>query len=223
MYFTEKFLHRLLIELQVELAAGADSQAQGIHWSEFVADLWNVHLPHLREETYGEGEFVFDPSTNRYGFENQSDDDELLMHDLENDEVVDMFGIVLEKEDSITEVDEGISQSQVTHLHNLTQSTYKEEESDVEEEDLACELWEGVFSYKIMACISACQIKTQLKKSYKLICMLAAVYSSLLAAVGTIINHTTFSVKSRFQEDPDFQKKIVSMVQSIIMKSGVYS
>ena len=114
-----------------------------------MADLWNAHLPHLREETYGDGEFVFDPSTNRYGFEDQSDyssDDELFMQDLENDGydevVVEGFGIDLAKEDSFVEVDESVSQS-----------TDEEEESDVEdviqpskipEEALACELYSSI-------------------------------------------------------------------------------
>ncbi len=133
--------------MRAELATGADAQAQGNHWSEFVADLWNAHLPHLREETYGEGEFVFDPSTNRYGFEDQSDyssDDELFMQDLENDGydevVVEGFGIDLAEDES-----------QVTHSYDLAQSTDEEKESDVEdmilplqpnEEDLACEIGE---------------------------------------------------------------------------------
>ena len=149
----QHFLHRLLIKLRDELATGADAQTRGNHWSEFVA-VWNAHLPHLREETYREGEFVFDPFTNRYGFEDQSDyssDDELFMHDLENDEVVmEGFGIDLAEGDSFVEVDERISQSHVTHSYDLAQSTDEEEESDVEDvilssqpnkEDLACELW----------------------------------------------------------------------------------
>ncbi len=158
------FLHRLLIKLRAELATGADAQAQGNHWSEFVADLWNAHLPHLREETFGDEEFVFDPFTNRYGFEDQSyysSDDELFMHDLENDGydevVMEGFGIDLAERDSFVEMDESISQPQVTHSYDLAQSTDEEEESDVEdvilspqpnEEDMACELWsyERVFN-----------------------------------------------------------------------------
>ncbi len=153
----ENLLHRLLINLQTELATGADAQAQGNQWSEFVADLWNAYLPHLREETRGEGEFVFDPSTNRYGFENQSHyscDDELFMQELENDGydevVVEGFGNNVAEGGSFVEVD--ISLSQVTHTYDLAQSTDEEEESYVNdvtkpsrsnEEDLACELCMG--------------------------------------------------------------------------------
>ncbi len=84
-------LHRLLIKLRAELATGADAQGQGIHWSEFVADLWNARLPHLKQETHTErgGEVICNPSTNRYGFEDQSkdfSDDEHFIHGLENDE-----------------------------------------------------------------------------------------------------------------------------------------
>ncbi len=147
----QHFLHRLLIELQAELQTGADAQAQGNHWSEFVADLWNAHLPHLREETYGEGDFVFNPSTH-YGFEYQSDDssDE---NDGYDEVVMKGFGIDLAEGEFFVEVDDSVNQSQVTHSYDLAQSTDKEEESDVEdvivsskpnEEDLTGELWERV-------------------------------------------------------------------------------
>ena len=75
--------------MRAELATSIGAaQAQRNRWSEFIADLWTTHLPHLREETCGDGKFDFDPSTNRYGFEDQSDyssDDELFKQDLESD------------------------------------------------------------------------------------------------------------------------------------------
>ena len=60
-------------------------------WSEFISDLWKEHLPHLREELYGEGLFVFYPYIGRYGFqeeveeEGEEDEDCVLMSSLLGD------------------------------------------------------------------------------------------------------------------------------------------
>ncbi len=155
-----------MIKLRAEVARGTDYQTEGNHWSEFVADLWNDRLPHLREETYGEGEFIFDPSTGRYGFEDQSEygsEDDLFMADLESEDrpeevIDDAFGIDLAavEEDSFAVVVESVGQSQVTHSYDLAQSTDEEEDSDLEEvsgtppsqpkeEDLAREFRENVY------------------------------------------------------------------------------
>lgn len=130
-----------MIKLRAELARGSDSHSESNHWSEFVVDLWTERLPHLREETYGEGEFIFDPSTGRYGFEEQSDygsEDDLFMHDLESEEEVvidDGFTIDLgaDGDDSFAVVTEDQSTG-VTHSYDLAQSTDEEElTSDLEE------------------------------------------------------------------------------------------
>lgn len=65
---------------------GAEHAHQS-RWPEFVDDLWQRHLPHLRQEAYGDGEFMFDPTTGRYGFQEGSDygtEDE-FMTDLMNE------------------------------------------------------------------------------------------------------------------------------------------
>ena len=65
---------------------GAEHAYQG-RWPEFVDDLWQKRLPHLRQEVYGDGEFMFDPTTGRYGFQEGSDygtEDE-FMTDLMNE------------------------------------------------------------------------------------------------------------------------------------------
>ena len=56
-------------------------------WPEFVDDLWQKRLPHLRQEVYEDGMFMFDPTTGRYGFQEGSDfgtEDE-FMTDLMNE------------------------------------------------------------------------------------------------------------------------------------------
>ena len=52
-------------------------------WKEFVEDLWTEHLPHFRANIYmGEGDFIFDPKTGCYGFEEGLESDSDLMDDL---------------------------------------------------------------------------------------------------------------------------------------------
>ena len=74
----------LMIQQQVEVEGGDDEREQ---WREFVADLWEKRLPHLREEVYNDGAFVYDPHTGRYGFQDGSeyDSEGELMDDLMNE------------------------------------------------------------------------------------------------------------------------------------------
>ena len=65
---------RLLLRVHQELQGKEDGQDGSAIWLEFESDLWTRHLPHLRKEIYGDGQFVFDPSTERYGF--QEDEEE---------------------------------------------------------------------------------------------------------------------------------------------------
>ena len=69
---------------QVE-AEGGDTQRD--QWREFVGDLWDNRLPHLRSEVYGDGAFMFDPHTGRYGFQEGSefDSEGELMDDFMNE------------------------------------------------------------------------------------------------------------------------------------------
>lgn len=73
-----------MVQQQVEVEGGDDEREQ---WREFVADLWEERLPHLREEVYNDGAFVYDPHTGRYGFQDGSeyDSEGELMDDLMNE------------------------------------------------------------------------------------------------------------------------------------------
>ncbi len=69
-------LYRLLLQVHLELEVEMGGQSGGDIWYEFVSDLWEKYLPHLREELFGEGLFVFDPSTECYGFQENEEDEE---------------------------------------------------------------------------------------------------------------------------------------------------
>ena len=70
------------LRLDSTIEKECDGDAQANQWLEFVNDLWNVHLPHLREKTYGDG-----PATGLYGFLEDSDYESVdqLSLDLLND------------------------------------------------------------------------------------------------------------------------------------------
>ena len=74
----------LTVQQQAEAEAGNVEKEQ---WNEVVEDLWENQLPHLREEVYNDGAFVYDPQTGRYGFQEGSefDSEEELMKDLMNE------------------------------------------------------------------------------------------------------------------------------------------
>ena len=59
-----------MVQQQVEAEGGDDEREQ---WREFVADLWEERLPHLREEVYNDGAFVYDSHTGRHGFQDDSE------------------------------------------------------------------------------------------------------------------------------------------------------
>lgn len=61
--------------MQQELAESAKGEGTVDIWLEFVGDLWDKHLPHLREELYGEGLFVYNPNTGCYGFQEEEEEE----------------------------------------------------------------------------------------------------------------------------------------------------
>ncbi len=67
------FYYRLQLQVQEEIEKEEQSPVVGV-WSEFVADLWKKHLPHLREELH-EG-LLFFYHAGSYGFpeEDESSD-----------------------------------------------------------------------------------------------------------------------------------------------------
>jgi len=77
---------RLVLRVQQQVEA-EEGDTQRNQWREFVGDLWDNRLPHLRSEVYGDGAFVFDPHTGRYGFQEGSefDSEGELMDDLMNE------------------------------------------------------------------------------------------------------------------------------------------
>ena len=78
--------YRLALTVQPQAQAEAGDVAKE-QWNEVVEDLWENQLPHLREEVYNEGVFVYDPLTGRYGFQEGSefDSEEELMKDIMNE------------------------------------------------------------------------------------------------------------------------------------------
>ena len=117
-------------------------QSGGDIWYEFVSDLWEKYLPHLREELFGEGLFVFDPSTECYGFqENEEDEEEgsggfmaALLRDAmeEGGELGEEASLKIQDPfDSFTEVTE----SHIGHTYDLNLvSSDEEEEEEMEKE-----------------------------------------------------------------------------------------
>ena len=61
--------------MQQELEGSSEGEGDLNIWSEFISDLWEKHLPHLREELYGEGLFVFNPNTGCYGFQEEEEEE----------------------------------------------------------------------------------------------------------------------------------------------------
>lgn len=69
------FLFRLQLEVQLHLEEEDRGQKTVETWSEVVVDLWEKHLPHLREELHGEG-VPYNPKTGSCGFpEVEGEDD----------------------------------------------------------------------------------------------------------------------------------------------------
>ena len=64
-----------------ELEAEDKGQGGAGIWLEFVSDLWDQHLPHLREELYGEGLFVYNPNTGCYGFQEEEEEEDVSSGD----------------------------------------------------------------------------------------------------------------------------------------------
>ena len=80
----------MLITIREEIAEQSlkSTDSHDVQWPEFVSDLWTTRLSHFREETYGGSDFIYDPTTGRYGFQGSSDygsDKETFLNELEND------------------------------------------------------------------------------------------------------------------------------------------
>ena len=122
----------------------ADHAFRG-RWPEIVDDLWQKRLPHLRQEDYGDGTFLFDPTTGRYGFQDGSDygtEDE-FMTDLMNEpeflggegerEEGDEDGGGYEEhcvDDSFEELSESELEPTISHSYDLDQASGDEEEKE---------------------------------------------------------------------------------------------
>lgn len=120
-------------------------------WPEFVNDLWQERLPHLRQEVYGDGMFMFDPTTGRYGFQEGSDygtEDEFMTdlmnepeyqgdeegerkRDGEGEEKADSIGGLRDVDDSFEELDESEAlEPTISHSFDLDQVSGDEEEKE---------------------------------------------------------------------------------------------
>ncbi len=112
-----------------------------------MADLWDTHLPHLREELYGEGLFVYNPNTGCYGFQEEEDEDEtsgnelmaaLLREAAEEDEegvrgLADSGSFRLQP-DSLEESFAMIAEDVPGHSYDLNQPSSEEEDEEEEQE-----------------------------------------------------------------------------------------
>lgn len=58
-----------------ELSDSAEGQNSVDIWVDFVDNLWDKHLSHLREELYGEGLFEYNPNTGCYGFQEEEEEE----------------------------------------------------------------------------------------------------------------------------------------------------
>ena len=77
---------RLLLQIQQELERGKGRINDGDIWVEFVSNLWDKYLPHVREEFYDDGRLVFDPITELYGFQVEKIGDERYRKEFEEEE-----------------------------------------------------------------------------------------------------------------------------------------
>ena len=120
-------IFRLLLSLQVGTVADADDPSS--RWSECVEDLWSVQLSHIREETFGDGEFVLDLATNHYGFDNESDNesDWGFNPDPEDDHCTDEEVTISNSTIEIAE--EEINNGTLTHPYDTDQFGPEESES----------------------------------------------------------------------------------------------
>jgi hypothetical protein len=137
---------RLQLKVHRESEEGDKGQETVAIWLEFVSDLWERHLPHLREELYGEGLLVYNPNTGCYGFQEEEEEEDeasysevmaaLLREAAEEDEqeeqvkgIMDSGSFKLQPEDSFAVIDEDVS----GHTYDLNQPSSEEEEEDEEE------------------------------------------------------------------------------------------
>ncbi len=69
------FSRRLMLKVDEELEGAKEGRGTVDIWLEFIGDLWQTHLPHLREELYGEGLFVYNANTGCYGFQEEEEEE----------------------------------------------------------------------------------------------------------------------------------------------------
>ena len=60
------------VEQETAMEKKASNSSSLNLWSEFVSDLWKNHLPHFREILYGDGSFVFNPTSGYFGFQEEN-------------------------------------------------------------------------------------------------------------------------------------------------------
>lgn len=115
-------------------------------WSEFVCDLWKKYLPHLREELYGDGMFLYDANTGRYGFQGKEQEEEPTslkrMGDLLMNAVEENRKALIEEEDesssqhSSTEdaSEPGDQEAETTEEFGINEVSLPEKKSDEDNE-----------------------------------------------------------------------------------------
>ena len=186
-----------MLKVQQELEDAADGQRDVDIWSEFISNLWEKHLPHLREVLYGEGLFVFDPKTGYYGFQQEDDNEEedrssgdelvaALLRDATSEEEEESGSFKMQ-DHSTEESFAVISEDVIGHTYDLNQhSSEEEEESDGEEERNDGEA---------LSFADDCEL--------------------CVGHVCTFINLLLCAVETRLKNDPELKQKVMSLVKSI--------
>ena len=76
------YVYRLLVGVQKSLLSSrgkVSSSEQDKQWIEVVVDLWDTHLRHIREKAtryQRPGDFLYDPATMQFGFQQWSSSEE---------------------------------------------------------------------------------------------------------------------------------------------------
>ena len=115
-YFS--FLHRLQLKIRLQLEKGRGQKTET--WSEIVADLWESHLPHMRDELHRGVPYS---KTGDFSFQKLDDDDSTIKLEEEREK---------EKEEEKERLaDSEFQPFAVSHFPDMNQATYKDTEEGV--------------------------------------------------------------------------------------------
>ena len=191
---------RLQLKVEQELEEGTEGQRSVDLWLEFVGDLWEKHLPHLREELYGVGGiFVYNANTGCYGFQEEEEEEEggsgdlmaALLREAGLDEeggVMHSGSFHLQPSSMEEESFAVIPEVAIGHTYDLDQESSEEEKEE-----------EGPSGDTASTLPDECK------------------WTWFRVQVGVVYTcvHLICVVEERLKADPAFKKKMISMAQSI--------